>query len=89
MARLPGLPGRNSCSDHDIAEFAGFLGGERQHVRDPVFTSVTMIQRTDTGIRHDRHRHLTAGAGGCHRLEPARHSRNAKGAGRHNVDNER
>jgi len=88
MAGLPGLTGCNSCSNHDIAEFTRLLGGERQHVCYPVFTSVTTIQRADTGIRHDRHRHLAAGAGGGHRLEPARQPRGPQGARSHDVDNQ-
>ena len=88
MAGLPGLTGRNSCSDHDIAEFTRLLGGERQHVCYPVFTSVTMIQRADTGIPHDRYRHLAAGASGCDGLEPVGQPRSPYGAGCHNIDNE-
>jgi hypothetical protein len=60
MAGLTGLTGRNSRSYHDIAEFAGLPGAERQHVRYPVFTAVTVIQRADTGVWNDRHGHLAA-----------------------------
>ena len=88
MAGIPGLTGRKSCSDHDIAEFAPLLGDERQHVCYSVFPSVTMIQRADTGIRHDRYRHLAAGAGRRDAPEPVGQPGSPYSAGGHNIDNE-
>jgi hypothetical protein len=77
VAALTSLTSRKSCSYHDIAEVAGFFGGEREDVGYPVFTSVTVIQRAHAGIRDNGHRHLATGTGGCDRLKPAGQSRSA------------
>ena len=89
MAGPPSLTSRKSSRYNDIAEFAWLFGGKRQHVGYPVFTSVTVIQRTHAGVRDDGHRHLAAGAGGRDRLKPAGKAGCASRPRSHHMDGKR
>ena len=50
MAHLDRLTGRNSRSNHDIAEVARLIGGKRQDVCYAVFSPETAVERTDAGV---------------------------------------
>ena len=77
VARLSGLPARDAGGNHDIAEVAGILAGERQDVRCTEFAPVTVIQRANAGVGDDGDSDCSASTGGCHRRQPCTQSRRA------------
>jgi hypothetical protein len=71
------LSSRNSRCDHDIAEHTRLAGWKRQHVRCPVFSPKSSIERADPCVGDEGDRECTGGARGCDRLQPAAESRRA------------
>ena len=63
MAGLPRLTARNSCRNHDIAQFARLAGGKRQDVGRRVLAAISVVERTHARVRNHGHGHRTARPG--------------------------
>jgi hypothetical protein len=50
VAGLKGLTPRNSAGNHDFAQKAGLVGGEREHVRRGILRTVPGVELADARV---------------------------------------
>ena len=89
MPGLPRLTARNSCRNHDIAEFPWLVGGKGQDVGSHVLASVSLIERAHARVRDHCHGDDTPRPGRRDLLKPPGQPRRAHRARAHDVNDKR